>query len=417
MIRVGDPIFRMRAAGPDPCATLPPPNQLTITTSAGGSLTGNVYTVGTFLTPWGETLPSSETFTSMGTNGTLNASAVVPPGAITFRVYFGTTPGGEAQYQALDLLGAGIQPGQTATISISGLTLAIPSPPPQQSSAYVLDSDGGFVSASVAFQWLNQALRQMCVTLGGIRDISGVAWPSQAAWAVLSQRWTEIQNFWWAGWWQVVGAQEYTWLISPVQSVPGYVTSWGTAGQDIVGLWPQPGQGPATTTLTANVGLTDQVLNVTATNTFFVPGMVQIDNEFMLVSSFNTAGTQFVGVVRGVGGTVAATHSSGATVTQLIAMFTGTRLAPEFVPGAAYSWLQLPAGWDAPLDSYLLARYREKEQDHQTATMLDQKFMAMVEQLRSSRDAVPKNRQVGDSRVYEAFAGYRTQYPFSILFP
>jgi hypothetical protein len=417
MIRVGDPIFRMRAAGPDPCATLPPPNQLTISTASGGSLTGNVYTVGTFLTPWGETLPSSETMTSMGANGTLNVSAVVPPGATAFRVYFGTTPGGEAQYQALDLLAAGIQPGQTATISISGYTLAVPCPPPRQSSAYLLDSDGSFVTASVAFQWLNQALKQMCVTLGGIRDISGVAWPSQAAWAVLSQRWTEIQNFWWAGWWQVIGAQEYTWLISPVQSVPGYVTSWGTAGQDIVGLWPQPGQGPATTTLTANVGLTDQVLNVAATNTFFVPGMVQIDNEFMLVSSFNQAGNQFVGVIRGVGGTVAATHSSGATVTQLIAMFTGTRLAPEFMPGAAYSWLQLPAGWDAPLDTYLLARYREKEQDHQAATMLDQKFMAMVEQLRSSRDAVPKSRQVGDSRVYEAFAGYRSQFPFSILWP
>jgi hypothetical protein len=417
MIRVGDPIFRMRAAGPDPCATLPPPNQLTISTASGGALTGNIYTVATFLTPWGETLPSSESSTSMGTNGTLNVSVVVPPGAITYRVYFGTTPGGEAQYQALDLLQAGIQPGQTATISISGYSLSIPCPPPRLSSAYLLDSDGGFVPASVAFQWLNQALKQMCVNLGGIRDISGVAWPSQAAWAVLSQRWTEIQNFWWQGWWQVIGAQEYTWLISPVQSVPGYVTSWGTAGQDIVGLWPQPGAGPATTTLTANVGLTDQVLNVAATNTFFVPGMVQIDNEFMLVSSFNSAGNQFVGVIRGVGGTVAATHSSGATVTQLIAMFTGTRLAPEFMPGAAYSWLQLPAGWDAPLDTYLLARYREKEQDHQSATMLDQKFVMMVDQLRSSRDAVPKNRQVGDSRVYEAFAGYRTQFPFSILWP
>ena len=51
------------------------------------------------------------------------------------------------------------------------------------------------------------------------------------------------------------------------------------------------------------------------------------------------------------------------------------------------------------------------------AQTLDAEFFQAVESLRSSKDAVPKNRQIGDARVYEAFAGYKVQYPFGILIP
>jgi len=59
---------------------------------------------------------------------------------------------------------------------------------PQRNRAYLPDSDGSFVGASDVFSWLNQALRQMVINLGGIPDISGVAWPTGAAWAALNNR-------------------------------------------------------------------------------------------------------------------------------------------------------------------------------------------------------------------------------------
>ena len=416
-IRVGDPIVRMRAGGPDPSGVLPAPIVATLSTLPGGSLTGTIYILTTWFTPWGETMPSPEQFQAMGTNGTLVVSNVAPAGAVKMRVYFGVSSGTESQYQENDFTITNVLPGQTATVTIASVLTSGASLPPRRPSSYLPDSDGGFVSSSVAFLWLNQALRKMVVQLGGIRDISGVAWPSQAAWQVLQNRWTEIENLWWDGWWQVVGTQAGVWLNSPVQSIPGYMSEWSNAGQDIIGLWPQPGQGPATTNLSIAMGLTDQTINVVNAQTFTTPGLIQIDQEMILISAQSQNNLQFVGCLRGIGGTTPAIHSAGAPVVQLIAMFTGSRLAPDFSPGMSYALLQLPAGWDTPLDTFMLARFREKEQDGQAAAQLDQSFVTQVESLRSSKDAVPKNRQIGDARVFEAFAGYRSSWPFSILIP
>lgn len=416
-IRVGDPIFRMRAAGPDPCGVLPAPISPVATTAAGGSLTGTIYWVSTWFTPWGETAPSPEQFKAMGSDGTLIITNNAVPGATKMRAYFGQASGAEFQYQEVDFQTSNILPGASVAISITNVLTSGASLPPRRSSAYLPDSDGSFVSSAVAFTWLNQALQQMVVQLGGIRDISGVAWPSQAAWAVLQNRWTEIENLWWNGWWQVVGTQAGVWLNSPIQSVPGYMSEWSNAGQDIIGLWPQPGQGPATTALNGALTSTATSFSVDDSSNFTMPGMIKIDDEFILVSAPNTTSTGFVGCLRGAGGTVAAAHADDALVTQLIAMFTGSRLAPDFSPGMSYALLQLPAGWSVPLDRFMLARYREKQQQGQEAAQLDQAFVASVEALRSSKDAVPKNRQIGDSRVFEAFAGYRSSWPFSILVP
>lgn len=416
-IRVGDPIQRMRAAGPDPCGVLPAPISPSAAASAGGSLTGTIYWVATWFTPWGESLPSPEQLKAMGANGTLVISATAVPGATKMRAYFGQASGAEYQYQEVDFQTAGLYPGDLVEITITSSLISGASLPPRRSSAYLEDSDGSYVSSAVAFDWLNQALRQMVVQLGGIRDISGVAWPSQAAWAVLQNRWTEIENFWWSGWWQVVGKQSGTWFQSPIQSVPGYTSEWSNAGRDIVGLWPQPGQGPASTTLSSAINDSVTTIPVANAQTFTAPGLIKIDDEFILMSAQASDNLSFVGCIRGVSGTVVAAHAIDSPVTQLIAMFTGSRLAPDFSPGMSYALLQLPAGWDVPLDRFMLARYREKQQDQQSAAQLSQEFFQMVESLRSSKDAVPKNAQIGDARVFEAFAGYRTSWPFSILVP
>ena len=421
-ILVGDPIVRLRALGPDPCGVLPSPPTPTLGTFANspGFATGTYYVVQTWFTPWGETLPSPESFIALGPGQGLTVANILPPGVIKMRAYLGLQAGGEYQY--FDYSTANISPGANVIMSINNLSVLSASLVPSRSSAYLPDSDGGFVSSATGFQWLNQALRMLTVALGGIRDISGVAWPSGAAWQVLNQRWTEIENVWWDGWWQQFGNQAYTWLINPVQSVPGYATHWSNAGQDIMGLWPQPGQGPQTTSLSAGIGAADTTIPVTPAvmvgqNGFNTPGMIQIESEFILVSYTDPTNTNFLGCIRGVGGTQAAAHNIGVLVTQVIALFTGARLPPEFSPGSSYFGLALPSGWDAPLDRYMLARFREKEQDGRAAAQLDQEFQGAIEQLRSSRDAVPKNRQIGDSRVYEAFSGFRQYYPFGILIP
>jgi hypothetical protein len=416
-ILVGDPIVTMRAAGPDPCGVLPPPVQPTIAQVAGGSLTGPLYVTTTWQTPWGETSASPEQSLASFSAGNASASITqtIPAGATKARVYYGNVSGQEAQYIEANLLALNLNPGQNVTITISGA--GSPGVPPTRNRAYIPDADGKFIDAATAFRWLNMALKQMVVTLGGIPDISGVAWPSQAAWAVLNNRWTEIQNAWWQGWWQVFGKQEYTWLQSPVESTPSYTNAWSSAGRDIVGLWPQPGSGPPSSTLALPMGINDQFITLVpgGAGLFTCPGLVQVDDEFMLVSTPDVSNTILQGALRGIGGTVATTHSAGATCTQLIFMFAGNRLAPEFCPGMSYAMLQLPAGWDVPLDTFMLAKYREKEQLAQESQQKMVEFKAMIEDLRSSRDPVPKGRAIGDGRVFNAFLGYRNIPPIGVI--
>ena len=421
-ILVGDPIVSMRSLGPDPCGTLPAPVGCTITNGSSASSTlqplpATWYAVVTYLTPWGETNPSPE----MPINLTVFAPRMivgipVVPGATAARVYYGILSGIYGQYQQFDLTGQAAGSVYAASISSFGSA----SRPPRQNSAFLPDSDGGFVSAALAYRWLNQALAKMVVQLGGIKDISGIAWPSGAAWAIMSQRWTEIENTWWQGWYQWVGRQEYTWLQNPITSVPGYTTHWSNAGQDIIGLWPQPDAGPGQSTLLADMSITDTTLmKVASVSGFQLPGMFQIDDEFLLASTNNTSPTDITGLIRGVGGTIPAAHLTGATVTQLITMVSGSRLSPQFSPGNSYLMLQLPAGWEVPIDRYMLARYREKEQDIQAASAEDEKFNSWIEVLRSSKDAVPKDRAVGDGRVFNSFNGYQRSgaLPFGILVP
>jgi hypothetical protein len=429
-VLIGDPIVRMRAAGPDPCGVLPPPPDTQIVAdNPGGSLpVGFIYVVTTWRTPWGETMPSLEhavQLTDFSHSVVITYTTV--PGATAMRAYFGTSASAEAQFVEFDL--SNVLAGTAMSSFITGA--GQPGLPPRKSSAYLPDTDGIFVDANLAFSWLTQALKQMVVQLGGIPDITGVAWPSQQAWARLPNRFVELTNIWWSGWWQCSGSQEYTWLQSPVQAVPGYATPWSSAGSDLIGLWPQPGSGPATTKLILNTGptsldATDGVPAMNAQDTSFAvtrgslaafksPGLVMIDNEIMGVSVPDSTNSIYQGVIRGLGGTLPAQHNVGATVTQLIVMITGKRTTGEFVSGMSYSPLQLPVGWDVPIDEYLIGKFREKEQEHEVAAQKFQLFNQMIEQLRSSRDAVPKGRQVGDARVYESFSGYRTGYPFSII--
>lgn len=420
-ILVGDPIVSMRALGPDPCGVLPAPVAVVGGVSAAASSLGPLpatwYLAATYLTPWGETNLSPEVIANLTVlNPSATVQAPVVPGATALRVYYGLQSRNYAQYHQFDLSNQTLGSTFTATISAYGS----PAIAPRNNSAFLPDSDGGFVSSGTAYRWLNQALAKMVVQLGGIRDVSGIAWPSGAAWAVMSQRWTEIENIWWSGWYQWIGRQEYTWLQNPITSVPGYATHWSNAGRDMMGLWPQPGTGPGTSTLQANMGLNDTSALVATVGGFTLPGMFQIDDEFILASSFTgTAPQTMIGIIRGVGGTVNATHANGATVTQLITMFAGTRLSPQFSPGSAYTMLQLPAGWEVPIDRYMLARYREKEQQFDAASAEDQNFNAWIETLRSSKDAVPKDRAVGDGRVFNSFNGYQRSgaLPFGVLVP
>jgi len=388
---VGDPIIRARTLSRDPCQTLASPVAPTLAAaSIGGSLSGSIYAVVTWLTNWGETTSSGEVSVNVsGGNNGVQGIITPPPGATAGRLYYGTASQGENQWVPINLVG-----GQTQILSLTAGTAGFP---PPRNRAYLPDTDG-LVQALELWKWLDLGLLKMGQMTGGILDESGIQTVAGQAEFVLPGAWYEFTDQWHDGWVVLPERPEFTWLKSTLSGIPGISSVWKNAAQQVIGLWPQPGLAGTTTVLTANVGLATDPFPVLNSQNFLAPGLIQIDNEiisFTSIADSNGDNDQIGLLVRGLGGSVPATHSIGATVTQLIYRFRGYRAPTIYQPGQSTLILDLPTGWDEILDLYMLAKYKEFEQNRAEAKDLMQDFEAGCIRLRDNKLAPFSVRQIG----------------------
>jgi hypothetical protein len=135
-------------------------------------------------------------------------------------------------------------------------------------------------------------------------------------------------------------------------------------GSDLsVGLWPVPPDSDPTTTLVGAItATTPDPITLVSTTDFLTYGYVLIDAEIIQYQSL-TATT--IGVLsRGIGGTTAAIHADGATVTHLGFWIKGRRL-PTTVTGSL-SPVEVPRGWISHLETYVLGQIRLSQKGRET---------------------------------------------------
>ena len=98
--------------------------------------------------------------------------------------------------------------------------------------------------------------------------------------------------------------------VGPAQQLGGF--GWGA------GLFGGTSIGPSTTTLqTALTNTTGTTVVLNSSSAFPAAGTIQIGSEFISYTNNNTTTNTLTGGARGVDGTTAATHSAGATVTNV----------------------------------------------------------------------------------------------------
>ena len=98
--------------------------------------------------------------------------------------------------------------------------------------------------------------------------------------------------------------------VGPAQQLGGF--GWGA------GLFGGTSIGPSATTLqTALTNTTGTTVVLASTSAFPATGTIQIGTEFITYTNNNTTTNTLTGGARGVDGTTAATHSAGATVTNI----------------------------------------------------------------------------------------------------
>lgn len=414
---VGDTIIRFRDLALDPPQVFSPPANLSSSVVSGGSIPSNTYYCQlTVTTKWGETTPSAE-FMLTTTPGNQTFSIVynwanypgAPSGALgsalTLRLYFGYASGGENQYIDYPLV-----PPPGDPLIITSLSGSIQATPPATNSAALPDTDGSYLRASTVFRWLSSALSESSRLAGGLIDYSG--FPSTINWATytITGEWTKMLIAWYDG---------YPVAFSPTSAffkrnnvTSSILAGWGISyynGQMGVEVWPQPARTATQTTLSSSMAITDTSATLTTTAGFLLPtyGMVQIGGEICAYNGIS--GSQLVGLIRGLGGTVPAAWSSGTQVNELNAFFQGKRVfTTQYSPGQSLISLPLPSAWPNILVDFMMAKFYETERDGQSAKANMDSFNQRIKDYMRTNRQILGPQQVG-SRDYQfvVFGGTR----------
>lgn len=392
---------------PDLPPTLPAPTAtFSVVAAATSSLpTGTYLLVVTQRNPYGETLPTAESAGQVvGAAQGIQVTTTPLPGVTAIRAYL-TLPGGvsgsETQFveAAVSVTGAPFSFVISASPSSAGT-------PPTRASAYLPDMDGPQVSSTVMFNWLNEGLKKLSRITGGLLDYSGVGSQAGNPLYVLQGEWLKIIDVWYNGYW-VQGAKRGDFFrrnAVNAQILTGVTISLFTDRQ-VLEVTYQPDRTAGLTSTTAPMLATDTSVPILNSGAFLLPfGFAQIGTEIVAYS--NLTGNVMAGLIRGLGTAAPAqAWGTGVTVKELNLFWCGKRVfGTTYAPGQSALNLPVPDGWDPILKTYLLAQFRELEQDRKTAEDLLKQFAAEGEAWMYANRGVPSFVQVGGTNQPEIYA-------------
>lgn len=395
---VGDILLSAREAVPDLPGTLNTPgaSDVTLTPVTGGQLAqGEDYFVQiTYSTLWGETAPGPEQVVVVtAPNNAISANpgpspynlVAFPSGALSYNVYVGNATGAESTKYTFPM-------GTTGIITGSGWTFATP---PDGNSAFLLDSGGPVVGSQQLFRWLTDALRALSGANGGIPDVCGFSTTVSKQNYTVPGEWRSINNFWYDGYPMTPGSATGVFRRNVLNGLSEQLSYVMVADQLVVELYPQPQRTAGQTSLTGTLTPTGTTVTTNGAGGFVLPlglAMLGAPPTYEVVS-YSGMLPGLNNLVRGLGGTNAATWPSGTPVAELNVYFSGLRAPQLYSVGQAANSIRVPLDWTPKIHLFLLARYREIEQQRNEAKDLMGEFDAYVKSL-SKRKPVLGDRQI-----------------------
>jgi len=366
---IGDLIMGVRALGPDPCQMMGAPTVGTLGQGAGGTFpaSSQIFLMVTASTIAGESLPSAESSVVLaGTNNAIMVPVSFSPGAVSVRVYYGSATGAENGYEQFTIPG-----GQASPYTVTVLNSPIAGFPPASSSAYLPDSDGGFVSASAMYRWLNETLKAAARAAGGIQDTCGIASVSGQRRYVAPGQWLRFTHAFYDGWEQDLGNVAETFRnrnLTANISISFMVDAQSDTTR--VELYWTPSRTSGATTTSGILAAIDSNVSINpATGWLLADGMAQVGAEIVSYSAITS--TLLQNIIRGWNGTrAAASLAIGAAVKELNIELTGYRMPATYAVGDSAVTLGVPPGWEPFLKDYMLGLFRDAEQERQEAQAL-----------------------------------------------
>jgi hypothetical protein len=396
---IGQVIINSRQVIPDMPQVMAPPILISLTpkNTTGGTVTQGItfYVVLTATNQYGETISSQElSFNLTAPNNSVLIDFFGPTGNTSqYNIYIGQGPGEEKAKVPFTAFGS----GPDTQYTFLGSETDFAATPPQRSTAWLPDTDGQLVGAGAIYGWLNDGLRLISRFAGGLLDYSGVRSNANQPYYQITGEWNKITSIWYDGYWMVGGDRGQFWRRNNITSqILSSATISVINNQMILEVYPQPARTGAGTILAAPMGAGDTTLQVNSTAGFVLPfGFLQIDSDEIMAYQ-KISSPNFVGLLRGLGGTVASAHAAGLEVKELNIFWSGKRqIEPSYAPGQSLSILPLPSGWDVLLAQYISGRAKNIEHDGQYWKQLQDDIKAQVKEWVKDEMGIMKRRQIG----------------------
>jgi hypothetical protein len=387
---IGSVLIEARETIPDMPPSLPAPVATAVEVAAAGSTlpAGDYYVEVTQINPWGETLPSTEIGPIVvGANQGIQITAALQVGATGINAYLtqvNGTSGTESQYVS----------SATSPFTISTPPVLAGSPP-TRGTAWLPDSNGGFISSGAIYRWLNAGLELIARETGGFQDYSALGSTINQPLYQIPGTWNSITSIWYDGYWMQGGNPGYFWRRNTITSqVLSSAHISHNAGRTILEVYPQPARTSQTTTLAGSMLSTDTVANLTNCSFVLPFGFCSIGSEIVAYATINS--NQITGLIRGLGGTSILAHSPGETVVECNIAWLGKRQSSQkYAPGQSTTYLPITSGWDQLLVQYIAGRAKIVEHDTQTMQAFSADMERSIKGWAQTNRGVVRNRQVG----------------------
>jgi len=240
------------------------------------------------------------------------------------------------------------------------------------------DTDGAFLRVQSLYRWLSTGIREISRRANWmILDWTAMPTTENLPIYGVDRRWLNVD---------AVFANQYrcTFLDEAHVIYPSFLAAqplWygihHRADQYELSLWPAPNQTDAVVSLPADITPTQTSITVSDASDFLSFGWIQIGVE--LIQYYSLSDNTIAVVRRGVGGTPAMVHYAGDAVTHCSVWVRGIR-TPVAVTQST-DVIEVPIAFLGPLETYLLSRVRDVEQDRAEARDLMKQFDEEVKEI------------------------------------
>lgn len=240
-------------------------------------------------------------------------------------------------------------------------------------------TDGAMFTAATLLRWLNDAMRIMAATAPVITDWGAIQSQTGQDVYTLPTTTMTVEQAWYDLLPLSRTAEIDDYFVTKIQGRSWWFGPHSMHATPRLHVWPAADRTGAVTTLNGAINSSVTSVTLTSVTNFMPMGFMQIESELLLYRNINTTTKVVSNLIRGQGGTVAASHNNGVTVTEYNIGYKCSRLPTPLA--AVTDTVEIPQALWPVLELYILAKVRETEQESQYAAQLRKEFDAAVEKL------------------------------------